>query len=299
MIQNAVSTAITNFASTVYNQLAADLILFGVPIVTLWILISGFRIITGASGERVGAYFLRVLKVFCLVGAATTGLFFNGDVRQTANDFRDYVTFAVTGNTTDVYTQIRTNLLLAATITSLVDAATGQFAEGESETKTSAATLAMVGAGAPAVVAGVTAMTLEAVISIGIMLQPIFFFFGIFERSSHWPFKWAEYMVGTMLATAVMAVTSSFCLGVMGAFALASIAAYGFGSSLLQMGIGLAGLGVIMSALMITIPGIVLKFFSLADLQAAAQSLGSSGMSGKKTSSGGFATPTAKPPRTG
>lgn len=83
---------------------------------TLWIMIQGYRIMTGQSREPLIGFIINAGKAVMIVTIATSGALYNSWVVDTIDDFRDEVTYLITGTDQDVYRQVDKNLAITQSI---------------------------------------------------------------------------------------------------------------------------------------------------------------------------------------
>jgi type IV secretion system protein VirB6 len=253
-----------------------------VPGVTLWILVNGYMILTGATREPLAAFLLKAAKVYFWMLLATGAAAFNGDLRQNVTDFRDAAATLVTGSNTNVWTQMQDSVNQMAAATAIAGVVTGAVGEkgDDGSGRTVAALGQTIAVAAPVMTIGLTAFTLEAAVLIGAALAPLFFFMGIFQRFADWPIAWIKYMMATLISAAVMAALSAWGLGLMVAFMGAAALGYVAGMGMVQISAIMGAGGLLISALMITIPGLVMKVFNMAGNGAARNEIGGGGGGG-------------------
>lgn len=277
---NLVLPALQGLVNAVSNRVwggLTDLFTFiGVPAVTLWILINGYMILTGATREPLGSFLLKAGKVYFWMLLATGSAAFNGDLRQLTVDLRDASTEMVTGSGAPFWSQIQTQVGLMS-VTAGIVGLTAQNMRERNEPD-GAATVATVGStlavAMPIVVVGMTGLTLEAAMTIGAAFAPMFFFMGIFQKFADWPVMWVKYMLGIVLTASVMAAMSVWAMGVYVASLVASVGLVATGAGLLQVSTVMAASGVLMTGLIITIPSLVSRLFGQMSVGAANNQLG-------------------------
>jgi type IV secretion system protein VirB6 len=267
----------------------------GLPAVTLWILINGYMILTGSSKEPLGAYILKSGKVFLWMLLATGSAAFSGTLQDNAIQLRDASTDWLTGTTVGFWATIQLQMAGMTTAGAFLGLASGNSAslQDPGVGATMATLGSVVSMSTPIVVVGITGLTLEAAILIGAALAPLFFFMGIFSKFADWPIVWIKYMLATIMTASVMAAMSIWGLAAYVAMLVAGGVSWSAtGGGLLQVSAIMVFGSLLISFLMITIPGLVSRTFSQMGIGAASNQLGdvmkgASSRSGASGASGG------------
>jgi type IV secretion system protein VirB6 len=299
---------VNTIADGIWNTLTVVAGGAGLAAVAIWIIVNGYLVVSGASREPLTAYILKSLRVFAFMLLATGTAALNGDLRAEVTWFRDVFGTAITGNATSIWTQLDNNLNamgVAVAGVALLTGIGGNAAPGNGDAGETWVTFATtVAVGAPVVTLCVTVLTLEAAILLGSALAPIFFFLGIFQRFAEWPWSWVKFMFATIVSASVMAALSTTALGVFAGFLGTTVALFALGMGMTTVAGALAVGGILVSALMISIPSMVMRLFSLASEGAARDVLGGGGGRGRvgdprargTTSTGGDGQSVPRPP---
>lgn len=273
-------------ADAIWNTLTVVVGGAGLAAVTLWIMVNGYLIVTGASREPLTAYLFKSFRVFAFMLLATGAAAINGTLRDEVLWVRDVMGTAITGNATPIWDQIQGSLTAMGGVVAGVALLTGLGGGSASpgggdtgETWVMFATTAAVGM--PVIILSVTALTLEAAIILGAALAPIFFFLGIFQRFAEWPWSWLKFMFATLVSASVMAAISAWALGLFATYLGTATAAFITGMGLAQVSAIMGSMGLVLSALMISIPSMIMRLFSLASEGAARDVLGTGGGGGR------------------
>jgi type IV secretion system protein VirB6 len=272
--------AVNGIADNVWNTLTGVAGAAGLGAVTLWIMVNGYLIVTGASREPFTAYLLKSFRVFAFMLLATGAAAINGNLRVEVQWIRDVLGRAITGDATPIWTQLDNNLNamgVAVAGVALLTGIGGNASPGGDAGETWVAFATTVAVGAPVVTLSVTVLTLEAAILLGTALAPIFFFLGIFQRFADWPWSWLKFMFATLVSASVMAALSVTALGVFAGFLTGGVAMFVAGMGMTTVAGAMAVGGILVSALMISIPSMVMRLFSLASEGAARDVLGTGG----------------------
>lgn len=277
VIVNKFDTAI----ESTYSQITTLLVAVIAPTLTALIMFEGFRIISGKSTDSAAAFAIKWTKIVALISFAGFIGVANSSVNEFVKSALELVSTTITGDTTDVYKMIDTNLKAASmlsVLTNLITADTGAENEASKLVATAAAGL---GAVMPIVTALFTALLLELTMKLAIALAPIFIFAALFERTAEWLFTLAKFVLATAITTAVMAIMAKICITEVALTSVAALLAYEEGVSVLYMSMLSAINGLCMSLLLIAVPGVVMKLFGMAADSAMSNQLGKEKDSGK------------------
>ena len=237
---------------------------------TLWIMIQGYRMITGQSRESMMSLVTNMVRVVVIVTVATT-------IGVLGPNLHDLVTTELstdinqlfTGNTDTIAQTIDQNL----TYTQLAMAAinTTQVPPGDAEgaaDKARAQSFAMFGTASAPMAAAAMLLLYNITLALEIGLGPLFIMCLLFQSTKGLFHKWLMYSIGTLFSMGVLAFISALVLQltlrVAGALWAADIingitgqGAEGFTSQSMQQG----GLGLLMTVLVISAPPIAAMFF--------------------------------------
>lgn len=234
---------------------------------TLWVLMKGFRIVTGRSQDSMMALVMSALRISLILSVAT-GVAAGGTpiVRVMADSTMEAIYGIVAGKDMgdDPYAAIDKSLgymQLAMMSIDLLDASDNQALESA---KTRAQLFNGVGIGGPALIGGTLLLLNRIAMSLVVGFGPIFIMCLMFDQTKFLFGKWLMFGIGTMFSLAVLSVMVSLSLDIVGAVAMkfwigSFIGANteGISSMALQQG----GLGLIMTMLMVTVPPMAASFF--------------------------------------
>ncbi|WP_255595268.1 type IV secretion system protein [Lysobacter sp. BMK333-48F3] len=239
-------------------------------LLTLWIMIQGYRIATGQSRDSMMALVTNSLRATLIVGVATTMAMFGTPMHQfLTKDVKKEIHWVITGEDTDPESEIDKNLgymQLAWSSIDMLDAMDDNVLDAK---KTRAMWFVGVGAGGPAVTAGISLLLYEIAMALFVGFGPIFILCLLFDQTKQLFSKWLFYGIGTMFSMAVLSAMISISLKMVTKVALAlwgtAIAGAltgldtsdGMSSQALQQG----GLGLILSVLIISAPPMAAVFF--------------------------------------
>lgn len=239
-------------------------------LVTLWVLITGYRIATGQSREPMMGLIVNALRITVIVGVATTMSFAGTNLhRYLTYDLDREVHGLFSGNTNKTTADsIDQNLALLQIAMTSIDAVQVVKDDPEMQQQKARALLfAGVGAAGPAMTAGAMLLMFKFIIAMWIGLGPIFILCLIFDQTKEMFRKWLLYGVGTIFSMAMLSVVTGIILEMMARISVAlwvakigkiwGIDAEGISNQAMQQG----GLGLIMTVVIITIPPIAANFF--------------------------------------
>lgn len=258
-------------------------------ILTLWILIQGFRILTGQSRDSLMALVMNALKAGLIVSAATTFGLAGPDVHDfLTEDLKGVITSIVTGEPdTTAEDLIDDNLAWMQLGLSSIDALQIVDDPNLFSEKNSAKWMVGIGTAGPAMVGGAMLLMYEVALALFVGLGPIFILCLLFDATKSLFQRWLLYGIGTMFSLAVLAamvaIATKTVLAVAAAFWATTLIGQipglefnsGFSSIALQQG----GVGLLLTVLLISTPPMVASFFQgmLGNFQPYAQISGSHG----------------------
>jgi type IV secretion system protein VirB6 len=245
--------------------------LMALTLVTLWILITGYRIITGRMRESLMHVVTDMAKVVLIISIATTASVFGTNLQTLlTQDMNKAVNGVVTGDSNQTIADvIDKNLAYTQLALGAIDAV--QVTQGDDATqgdKARALLMAGFGTASPPMAAGAMLMLYTFVIALLVGIAPLFILFLLFEQTKGMFQRWLLYIIGTTFSMAVLSVVSSMCLDVSlraagalwGAKITNSILGNGpegLSSQALQQG----GVGLLMTVLIVSVPPIMGQIF--------------------------------------
>lgn len=234
-------------------------------LMTLWIMLQGFRIVTGRSRDSMMALVTDSLRATLIVGLST-GLAMGGSTVYDflTDDLSREISQVITGDDEDAYASIDRSLgymQLAMGSIDHLDVGGSQIVE---DSKTRALWFTGIGIAGPALTGGAMLLLNKIAMALFIGLGPVFILCLLFEQTKPLFGRWLFYGIGTMFSLAVLSVMVTLALdmvlAVSGAFWAGSLLGAnteGVTSRALQQG----GLGLILTMLIISAPPIAATFF--------------------------------------
>lgn len=240
-------------------------------VMTLWVLIQGYRIMTGQSRESLMLFVTNSLRATLILTAATTMGAFGTDLhRFLSEDLKNEIHHVVTGSSSSPESAIDKSLAwmqVALSSIDVLDVASDPTLDAE---KTRALYMVGFGTGGPAIVGGTMLLLNEIALALFVGLGPFFILTLLFEQTKPLFGRWLYYGIGTMFSMAVLSAMVSIALEmvirVSGAFWGAAL----IGGALLKMNLtdGMTsqamqqgGLGLILTTLIVTAPPMAASFF--------------------------------------
>jgi len=239
-------------------------------LVTLWIMIQGYRMITGQSRESMMALVMSMTRVAIIVTVATTMSVFGTNLLSFfTTELSTGINQMFTGDNSTAAQTIDDNLAWAQLALAAID--TVQVAPGDAETvdrKNHALLIAGLGAASPPMAAAAMLLLYKFALALFIGLGPLFILCLIFEQTKSLFQRWLLYGIGTIFSMAVLAFVSSLVLQlslrVAAALWSANIintitgqGAEGFSTQAMEQG----GVGLLLTVLIISVPPMAAMFF--------------------------------------
>jgi type IV secretion system protein VirB6 len=207
LIYNFVRNEIQDFGLNMMQFASGVVGSAALSILTLWILIQGFRILTGQSRDSLMALVMNALKAGLIVSAATTFGLAGPDVHDFLTvDLKGVITSIVTGDPNSTAEDlIDDNLAWMQLGLSSIDAL--QIVSDPTLHSEKARAMWMIGVGTagPAMVGGAMLLMYEVALALFVGLGPIFILCLLFDATKSLFQRWLLYGIGTMFSLAVLA----------------------------------------------------------------------------------------------
>lgn len=260
---------IGTYRELVASRLGTALAYLSTAIMTVWVLVQGFMLISGTNRQPVLGLAFKTGKMVFILSLVALLATKSPVIADTVLDVQALITAAIVGEGTDVYQIIDFNLALAQVFNVLVNSLVGGQqvgAQGNALTSLSG----MIGQSGPAMLVSVLAMMAEISITLAVMLSPLFIFFLLFQQTASMFWSWAKFLLGTMVSLAVLALLSGVLLkmtmfyggSVLAAFyingALGDAGTVDMANSALRMSV----MGMLSSMLVMLVPPLIMQFFN-------------------------------------
>jgi type IV secretion system protein VirB6 len=234
-------------------------------LLTLWIMIQGYRIASGQSRDSMMALVTNSLRAVLIVGVATAAAAGGGSVYRAVTDgLSSEISRMVTGTDEDVYDRVDKCLAYMQVALASIDTLDVAGDPILNEKKDRAMWFAGIGTGGPAVMAGTMLLLNKIAMALFVGLGPLFILCLLFEQTKGLFGRWLYYGLGTMFSLAVLSVmvtlATDMVIAVAASFWTSSLLGAGpegVNSMALQQG----GMGVVLSMLIMTAPPMAAMFF--------------------------------------
>lgn len=273
------------FFRYVLDRLAHDIQVFGdgvigrvmelvqlvaLTLLTLWVFVQGYRVLTGQMREPLMQMMTSTLRAVLIVTAAISfGAFDEPITRYVTTDMKDGIYWVITGEEGSPEDEIDSNLGWMQVAMSSLDVLESAGDLDAGNEKERAIAMIGVGTGGPAVVAGALLLMYQVAMALFIGLGPIFILCLLFNATKSLFQRWLLYGIGTMFSMAVLAAMTSIALkmvtdvaaGMWASDAISTLLlggeSMGYSSRAMQQG----GMGLILTLLLLTVPPMAANFF--------------------------------------
>jgi type IV secretion system protein VirB6 len=239
-------------------------------LLTLWIMIQGYRIVTGQSRESMMALVTNSLRAVLILFAATT-VAVGGSSLNTflTKDLKEEINWVVTGEHEAPEDSIDENLgwmQVALSSIDALDVVSDPTLDGQ---KTRAMWFAGVGVGGPAVTGGAMLLLYEIAMALFIGFGPIFILCLLFDQTKSLFQRWLLYGIGTMFSMAVLSAMVSIAMEMVlrvsaafwGTAALGKLVGQDFTDGMTSQAMQQGGMGLILTMLILSVPPMAAAFF--------------------------------------
>lgn len=272
IIFDLVNSEIESFQGAMLGRMMRFVSGISLTMLTVWVLIQGFMIITGRSRESLMGLVVGSLRAFLIVIAATMmSVGDNNIIRILTNDMPKAIHELVTGDDDDVEDAIDENLKAMGLIFAMMDALPVENSEQNAANQRMVSNLTGIGIAGPSVVGGAMLLLYKIALVLFVGFAPLFILCLLFDQTKDLFKRWLLYGIGTMFSMAVLAFMVSVATKLVAITAAAMVAAYmlsnsfggfGFGGGLNSAAIQQGGVGLLMSVLMVMTPPMAAMFFN-------------------------------------
>jgi type IV secretion system protein VirB6 len=264
-INSFLTHEISVFQSNLFERVVNVLGVGAVSLLTIWIVIQGYRIVTGQSRESMMVLVTNSLRATLIVGIALGAAKLSGSTFHALTDgLSNTVTSTVSGTDDDVYERVDRCLAYMQLALSSIDVIDVGDDEILNEKKDRALWFAGMGTGGPAVMAGTMLLLNKIAMALFVGLGPLFVLCLLFDQTKNLFGRWLYYGLGTMFSLGVLSVmvtlSTDMVIAVAKAFWASSLLGAGpdnVSSMALQQG----GLGLVLTMLILSAPPMAAMFF--------------------------------------
>lgn len=253
-----------------------------IGLLTVWVMIQGFLIVTGRSQEGIKGFVFNLGKTYFIVamalGVAAGGKF---GVRTLTDTLSDGISQIMTGNSdvgskcltqdAQVIIGCKIDMNLTATQSMMgmldgIDTADSDYLENKIS---EARWFAGIGTAGPAIVAGTMLIMFRIAIALFIGFAPIFILCLLFKKTAPLFQKWLYYGLATIFSSVMLGVMADIAMDLVSNIAItdavtriASILGGGDLSGIMQTVTQQLGLGLVLSTLLIVVPPMAGMWFN-------------------------------------
>lgn len=281
-IRDYIYARITFFTEQVLSQNLTLALTVIIGLLTVWVMIQGFLIVTGRSQEGIKGFVFNLGKTYFIVamalGVAAGGKF---GVRTLTDTLSDGISQIMTGNSdvgskcltqdAQVIIGCKIDMNLTATQSMMgmldgIDTADSDYLENKIS---EARWFAGIGTAGPAIVAGTMLIMFRIAIALFIGFAPIFILCLLFKKTAPLFQKWLYYGLATIFSSVMLGVMADIAMDLVSNIAItdavtriASILGGGDLSGIMRTVTQQLGLGLVLSALLITVPPMAGMWFN-------------------------------------
>jgi type IV secretion system protein VirB6 len=271
LIYTYLEDKIDKFGMEVMGRMMTWAATFALILVTIYIMIQGFRIMTGRSRESLMELVINLGRIVLVVSAATAMAIGSTDLTKFfTTDLDQHVHYLFTGDDNETTADsIDKNLAYTQLALNAIDAVKVPDKDPESQSeKARSFFIAGFGASSPPMAAGAMLLLYKFAMSLFIGLGPLFILCLIFEQTKDLFRRWLMYGIGTIFSMALLSAVSSMVLELTLRVAVASWGAKivdgflpGANEGLSSMAMQTGGIGLLMTVLIISVPPMAAMFF--------------------------------------
>lgn len=240
-------------------------------LMTVWIMVQGYRIVTGRSRDSMMLLVTSSLKATLILTVATGMSMFGSGLHEfLLVDVKEDINWVVTGEREAPEAGIDRNLAWMQVALTSIDALDIASDPTIDAAKSRALWFTGLGTAGPALVGGTMLLLYEVALALFIGLGPLFILSLLFEQTRSLFSRWLYYGIGTMFSMAVLSamvsialemvvrVSTAFWASALTGALMGSDFTEGITSQAMQQG----GMGLILTALIISAPPMAAAFFN-------------------------------------
>ena len=254
------------FRDNLLGRTASLLGAAALSLMTLWIMIQGYRIAIGHSRDSMMGLVTNSLRAVLIVGVATAAAAGGGSVYRVVTDgLSSDISRMVTGTDDDVYARVDKCLAYMQVALASIDTLDVAGDPILNDKKERAMWFAGIGTGGPAVMAGTMLLLNKVAMALFVGLGPLFILCLLFDQTKGLFGRWLSYGLGTMFSLELLSVMVTLATDMVIAVAASFWASALLGAgpdSINSMALQQGGMGVVLSMLIMTAPPMAAMFFS-------------------------------------
>jgi type IV secretion system protein VirB6 len=254
------------FRDNLLGRTASLLGATALSLMTLWIMIQGYRIAIGHSRDSMMGLVTNSLRAVLIVGVATAAAAGGGSVDLVDTvGLSSVISRIVTVTDDDVYARVDKCLAYMQVALASIDTLDVAGDPILNDKKERAMWFAGIGTGGPAVMAGTMLLLNKVAMALFVGLGPLFILCLLFDQTKGLFGRWLYYGLGTMFSLALLSVMVTLATDMVIAVAASFWASALLGAgpdSINSMALQQGGMGVVLSMLIMTAPPMAAMFFS-------------------------------------
>ena len=270
LVYNYLNDKINTFGMGLMTSVMTWVSAIALLMVTLWIMIQGYRLISGQSRDSMMAMVLNMTRIAIIVTAATTMSIFGSNLHNLfTSELSTDINQLFTGDNQTAAQSIDKNLANTALVMAAIQAV--QAPSGDAQTtaeKGRAIDFAIFGTASPPMAAGAMLLLYNFAIALFVGLGPLFILCLIFDQTKELFRRWLMYGIGTLFSMALLSVVTAIVMDLTARVATALWATQfingltgnnseGLSNQAMEQG----GVGLLMTVLIISVPPMAAMFF--------------------------------------
>ncbi|WP_133000806.1 type IV secretion system protein [Luteimonas arsenica] len=267
-INSFLDDEIGEFAGNLLGRVVAVAGSVALTLLTLWIMVQGYRIATGLSREPMMALVGDSLKAVLVIGIATGAAAGTGSTyRMLTGGLTEVVSEVVTGREDGgAYEDIDRALAIMQVALEVIDSIDHGGDLLTEQNKSRAMWFTGVGLGGPAIIAAGMLLLNKVAMALVVGLGPIFILCLLFRATRQLFSKWLYYGLGTLFSLALLTVMVTLAMDMLIAVGMAFwVADWLTGApqeSVSAMAMQQGGMGLILTMLIVSAPPMAAMFFN-------------------------------------
>jgi type IV secretion system protein VirB6 len=270
LVYNYLNDKINTFGMGLMTSVMTWVSAIALLMVTLWVMIQGYRLITGQSRDSMMAMVLNMTRIAIIVSAATTMSIFGSNLHHLfTTELSTDINQLFTGDNQTAAQSIDRNLASTALAMAAIQAVQAPPSDAQTVAdKSRAIDLAIFGTASPPMAAGAMLLLYSFTIALFVGLGPFFILCLIFDQTKELFRRWLMYGIGTLFSMALLSVVTTIVLELTERVATALWATQfinaltgnnseGLSNQAMQQG----GIGLLMTVLIISVPPMAAMFF--------------------------------------
>lgn len=270
LVFNYLNHQINKFGSGLMLSLMTLVSAVALVMATLWIMIQGYRTMTGQSTGSMMALATQAMRIVFIISVATSMSFFGTDLHRLFTvELSTDINQLFTGNDQTAAQSIDENLANTALAMAAINAVQTPPGDIQSNAaKGRALDFAIFGTACPPMAAGAMLLLYSFAIALFVGLGPLFILCLIFDQTKELFHRWLMYGIGTIFSMALLSAVTAIVMDLTGRVAAALWATQFINALTGSTSEGLTtqsmeqgGVGLLMTVLIISVPPMASMFF--------------------------------------